>query len=153
MGKSIALAALIVFLLLAIGFQYYITSLPDLEEPVTIGEAWLVSDGGSISVSFVDGDGDAFQIGVRGDLTTNPEAFSFFYIRNPEWVPYVRWPAIGGRDEKAFLRFLDQWLQENVKPALREKLKSGGVQGLDQSEMEVAAVNRIYELLRGRNQP
>lgn len=126
MGKSIALAALIVFLLLAIGFQYYITSLPDLEEPITIGEAWLVSDGGSISVSFVDGDGDAFQIGVRGDLTTNPEAF---------------------------LRFLDRWLQEKVKPALREKLKSGGVQGLDQSEMDVAAVNRIYELLRGRNQP
>ena len=38
MNKSFALAALIAVLLGFLGFQYYITSVPDLAEPITVEE-------------------------------------------------------------------------------------------------------------------
>ena len=153
MSKSIALAALILLLLTGVAFQHYITSLPDLKEPVSIGEAWLMADGGSISASFVDKEGYEFHFGIRGDLKTDRRAFPLFYIRNPEMVPYVYWPTVGGPDERAFLRLLEGWINKNVSPEMRARLDEGDFEGFARPQMELAAVYGIYETLRDRNQP
>ena len=151
MGKSIALAILFVLLLMGISFRYYVTSLPDLESPLTIGEVSLLSDGGSIAASFRDSQGNEFYFGIRGDLESDQQFYPLYYIRNPKAVPYVYWPAISGADEKAFLRFLDNWIQRNIEPRVRKKLDQHDIDGLRQTEMEEAAIYRIYELLRDRN--
>ena len=153
MCKSIALAVLIVLLLTGVAFQHYITSLPDLEEPVSISEAWLMTDGGSISASFVDREGYEFHFGIRGNLETDKLAFPLFYIRNPKMIPYVYWPTVGGPDEREFLRYLEGWINRNVSPEMREKLKKENFEGFGRSEMELAVVYRIYEILQDRNQP
>ncbi|QSP93374.1 hypothetical protein LPB19_09000 [Marinobacter salinisoli] len=151
MRKSIALATLIALLLTGIAFQHYITSLPDLEEPVTISQARFSPDGSSISVSFRDKDGTVFQFGIRGSTGDNPESFPVFYIRNPELVPYVYWPGIGGPDERALLRILDGWIERHLAPELRARLEQNDTEGFDQSEMELAAVYEIYDILRQRH--
>ncbi|WP_203301489.1 hypothetical protein [Marinobacter sediminum] len=149
--KSIALATLIVILLSGIVFQYYITALPDLEQPITLGSASVSSDGGSISAAFVDKDGYEFHFGVQGDADSDRASFTLFYIRNPKLVPYLYWPSTGGPDERKFLRLLGGWIQRNLAPELREKLEQNDLESFSGPEMEVAAVYEIYEILMSRH--
>ncbi len=83
MMKSIALAALLVVLLGLIGVQYYITSVPALEAPVTVGDVREVKPEQSLVVTLVDSEGQRFTIGLRGD-TAKPEEVALFYIRRSQ---------------------------------------------------------------------
>src|SRR5690554_7449533 len=98
MMKSIALSVLLVVLLGFVGVQYYITSVPGLEAPVTVGEVRQVESEKSLVVILVDSEGQRFTVGLRGD-TAKPEEAALFYIRNPDVVPYVFWPSF--RDRKS----------------------------------------------------
>ncbi len=138
-------------LLGGIVFQYYITALPDLEQPITLSSASVGADGESISAAFVDKDGHEFHFGVRGDGKSERESFPAFYIRNPELVPYVYWPSTGGPDERKLLRLLAGWLERNVGPDLRARLEQSGVEGHSGADKEVAAVYKIYEILMSRH--
>src|SRR5690554_7617971 len=80
MMKSIALAVLLVVLLGFVGVQYYITSVPGLEAPVTVGEVRQVESEKSLVVILVDSEGHRFTVGLRGD-TAKPEEAALFYIR------------------------------------------------------------------------
>ena len=149
MKKSLALATLLVFMAAAIAFQYYITSLPELEPPVALGKAWPKNErDGSISASLVGSDGHEFRFGVRGDLESDPGAASVFYIRHPEVVPYVHWPASGGPDERALFQLLDDWITNNVSNEQRKQLQQNGA---DNPNPELATLYEIYRVLRERN--
>ncbi|MBW0147203.1 hypothetical protein [Marinobacter arenosus] len=130
MMKSIALAALIVVLLGAIGVQYYITSVPALEAPITVGDVRDVPSENSLVVTLVDKDGQRFIVGLRGDIN-KPEEAALFYIRNPDVVPYVFWPGLRSNDEKRVLELLENLIESNAS--------------------DIAAVRSIYSVLKERN--
>ncbi len=130
MMKSIALAALLVVLLGLIGVQYYITSVPALEAPVTVGDVREVKPEQSLVVTLVDSEGQRFTIGLRGD-TAKPEEVALFYIRNPDVIPYVFWPSLRSNDEKRVLELLEDLIESDAS--------------------DVAAVRSIYSVLKERN--
>ena len=152
MKKSIALATLILLLFVGIVFQYYITALPDLEQPITLREASITTEAGSVSATFVDNAGDPFMFGFRAREDFEPEVYPAFYMRNPELVPYMYWPNIGGPDERALLRVVEGWLQRNAPPELMERLEQGHAKDLSVDEQKIAAVYEVYALLRERHQ-
>jgi hypothetical protein len=154
MKKSIALATLLIFMAAAIAFQYYITSLPELEPPVALGKAWPKNErDGSISASLVGPDGHEFRFGVRGDLESDPDGASVFYIRHPEVVPYVHWTAAGGPDERALFQLLDDWIERNVSAEQRQRLQQNVAQSRATPDRGLATLYEIYRVLRERNQP
>ncbi|MGO1232785.1 MAG: hypothetical protein ACTMHG_03590 [Marinobacter sp.] len=152
MKKSIALATLVLLLFVGIVFQYYITALPDLEQPVTLREASTTTEAGSVVATFVDNAGDPFTFGFRASEDFEPEVYPVFYMRNPELVPYMYWTNIGGPDERALLRVVEGWLQRNVAPELMERLEQGHAEDLSVEEQKIAAVYEVYALLRERHQ-
>lgn len=130
MVKSIALATLLVVLLVFIGLQYYMTSVPALDAPITVGEVRDVTSEKSLVVTLVDSEGQRFTVGLRGD-TDKPEEAALFYIRNPDVIPYVFWPALRSNDEKRVLELLEDLIESGAS--------------------DVAAVRSIYSVLEGRN--
>lgn len=152
MKKSIALATLLLVLIGGIVFQFYITGLPELEQPITLEEARFTTELGSVSATFVDNQGAVFSFGIRTSDKVESSEFPAFYIRNPELVPYMYWPGINGPDERKLLRLVDGWLQRNVPPELMQRLAQGKTEDLSPSEQELAAVYAVYELLRERHQ-
>ena len=152
MKKSIALATLVLLLFVGIVFQYYITALPDLEQPITLREASTTTEAGSVVATFVDNAGDPFTFGFRASEDFEPEVYPAFYIRNPDFVPYMYWPNINGPDERALSRVVEGWLQRNVAPELMERLEQGKTEDLSPAEQEMAAVYEVYALLRERHQ-
>lgn len=138
-------------LLGGIVFQYYITALPDLEQPITLSSASTSSNSGTISASFRDAEGYEFYFGVRRDPDADPATFPAFYIRNPELVPYVYWPSLGGPDERALLRLLEGWIDRNVAPELKAKLEEAEAGNGDAAGEDIAAVYEIYRSLRARH--
>ena len=120
MMKSIALSVLLVVLLGFVGVQYYITSVPGLEAPVTVGEVREVESEKSLVVILVDSEGQRFTVGLRGD-TAKPEEAALFYIRNPDVVPYVFWPSFRSNDEKRVLELLEDVIESGAPedPAVR----------------------------------
>lgn len=130
MMKSIALATLLVVLLGFLGVQYYITSVPDLEAPITVGEVRNVKSEKSLVVTLVDSDGQRFTVGLRGD-TAKPKEAALFYIRNPDVIPYVFWPSVRSNDEKRVLELLEDLIESDTSDG--------------------AAVRSIYSVLKERN--
>ncbi|MBD3655864.1 hypothetical protein [Marinobacter sp.] len=130
MMKSIALAALLVVLLGFLGVQYYITSVPALEAPITVGDVRDVESEKSLVVTLVDSEGQRFTVGLRGDID-KPEEAALFYIRNPDVIPYVFWPALRSNDEKRVLELLEDVIESDAS--------------------DVAAVRSIYSVLKQRN--
>ncbi|WP_404363221.1 hypothetical protein [Marinobacter sp.] len=130
MIKSIALATLLIVLLTFLGFQYYITSVPNLAEPVSVEETRFIERDNSLLVTLRDSEGDRFTVGLRGDIDRHPEETALFFIRNPELVPYVYWPGFRSNDEKRVLELLEDMLENNT---------------------EAGAVSRIYTVLKNRN--
>ncbi|NMT65139.1 hypothetical protein [Marinobacter orientalis] len=130
MLKSIALAALLVMLLAFLGFQYYITSVPDLAEPVSVEATRFIEQDNSLLVTLRDSEGDRFTVGLRGDIENEPEETALFFIRNPDLVPYVYWPGLRSNDEKRVLELLEDVVE---------------------SRKQDAAVFRIYKVLKNRN--
>ena len=112
MIKSISLAALLAVLLAFLGFQYYITSVPDLAEPVSVGEARFVERDNSLLVSLKGSEGRRFTIGLRGDIANKPEETALFFISNPNLVPYVYWPGLRSNDEKRVLELLEDLVED-----------------------------------------
>lgn len=151
MAKSIGLAGLVVFLLALIVFQYYITAVPDLEEPITVGDVRSVDENQSLLVSLQGSKGRNFTIGLRGDVANKPEETALFYIRNPEFVPYVYWPGLRSNDEKRVLNLLRSWAENNIGAGLKERLDADKTKPMDQGEIKVAAAYRIYSVLKDRN--
>lgn len=132
-------------------FQYYITALPDLEQPITLSSASNASNGGTVSASFRDAEGYEFYFGVRSDPDADPATFPAFYIRNPALVPYVYWPSLGGPDERALLRLLEGWIDRNVAPELKATLEAAETENLSPSEQKMATLYEIYRVLRARH--
>ena len=130
MIKSFALAALIAVLLGFLGFQYYITSVPDLAEPITVEETRFIEQDQSLLLTLRGGEGRQFTVGLRGDIANDPEQTALFFISNPDLVPYVYWPGLRSNDEK---RVLEQ-LEDMVEKQKQEE-----------------AVRQIYEVLKNRN--
>ena len=130
MIKSFALAALIAVLLGFLGFQYYITSVPDLAEPITVEETRFIEQDQSLLLTLRGGEGRQFTVGLRGDIANDPEQTALFFISNPDLVPYVYWPGLRSNDEKRVLELLEDMV---------EKQKQEG------------AVRKIYEVLKNRN--
>lgn len=132
MIKSFALAGLLVVLLGFLGIQYYITSVPGLESPVTVEEVRDLASEKSLVITLVDSEGLRFIVGLRGD-SDKPEDAALFYIRNPDVIPYVFWPSLRSNDEKRVLELLEDWLEGN---------------GNDSAAPQV---ERIYSVLKERN--
>jgi len=130
MIKSIALAALLVVLVAFLGFQYYITSVPDLAEPVSVEEARFIERDNSLLVTLRGNEGRHFTLGLRGDIAKEPEEAALFFISNPDVVPYVYWPGLRSNDEKRVLELLEDMV---------------GKQAQD------APISRIYTVLKNRN--
>lgn len=111
MIKSIALAALLIVLLAFLGFQYYITSVPGLADPVTVEEARFIENDISLLVTLRGSDGRRFTVGLRGDMVNKPEETALFFISNPDLAPYVYWPGHRSNDEKRVLELLEDLLE------------------------------------------
>lgn len=153
MKKSLALAALILFMICALAFQYYITSVPELEPPVTLGKAWPAQGpDGSISVSLIGSDGHEFRFGLRVDPESDRELAPVFYIRNPDLIPYVHWPSVGGQDERDLFNLLDDWIETNVSAEQRQRLRQIAAESRADADSGLATLYDIYRVLRGRNQ-
>lgn len=153
MKKSLALATLLVFMAAAIAFQYYITSVPELEPPVTLGQAWPMNEGnGSISVSLVGSEGHEFRFGLRGDPESGEEMMPAFYIRNPDLIPYVHWPSVGGQDERDLFRLLEDWIERHVTPDQQDRLRQDVPGTLADLDGELVTLWEIYSVLQERNQ-
>ncbi|WP_092013143.1 hypothetical protein [Marinobacter daqiaonensis] len=130
MIKSIALPALLVVLLAFLGFQYYITSVPDLAGPVSVEDSRFIERDNSLLVTLRGSDGERFTVGLRGDIDNDPEETALFFIRNPDLVPYVYWPGLRSNDEKRVLELLEDVVQDQAQDG---------------------PVSRIYEVLKNRN--
>ena len=130
MIKSFALAALIAVLLGFLGFQYYITSVPDLAEPITVEETRFIEQDQSLLLTLRGGEGRQFTVGLRGDIANDPEQTALFFISNPDLVPYVYWPGLRSNDEKRVLELLEDMVEK---------------------QKQEAAVRQIYEVLKNRN--
>jgi hypothetical protein len=130
MNKSFALAALIAVLLGFLGFQYYITSVPDLAEPITVEETRFIEQDQSLLLTLRDGEGRQFTVGLRGDIANDPEQTALFFISNPDLVPYVYWPGLRSNDEKRVLELLEDMVEK---------------------QKQEEAVRKIYEVLKNRN--
>ncbi|HAP53116.1 MAG TPA: hypothetical protein DCQ60_09205 [Marinobacter adhaerens] len=130
MNKSFALAALIAVLLGFLGFQYYITSVPDLAEPVTVEETRFIEQDQSLLLTLRGGEGRQFTVGLRGDIANDPEQTALFFISNPDLVPYVYWPGLRSNDEKRVLELLEDMVEK---------------------QKQEEAVRKIYEVLKNRN--
>lgn len=111
MIKSIALAALLIVLLVFLGFQYYITSVPDLAEPVAVEKARFIEQDNSLLVTLRGSEGRRFTVGLRGDMANKPEETALFFISNPNLAPYVYWPGFRSNDEKRVLELLEDLLE------------------------------------------
>lgn len=130
MIKSISLAALLIVLLVFLGFQYYITSVPDLAEPIAVEETRRIERDNSLLVTLRDSEGRRFTVGLRGDMAEQPEETALFFISNPDLVPYVYWPGLRSNDEKRVLELLEDSVENPAQ---------GG------------AVFQIYTVLKNRN--
>ena len=130
MNKSFALAALIAVLLGFLGFQYYITSVPDLAEPITVEETRFIEQDQSLLATLQGGEGRQFTVGLRGDIANDPEQTALFFISNPDLVPYVYWPGLRSNDEKRVLELLEDMVEK---------------------QKQEEAVRQIYEVLKNRN--
>ena len=130
MIKSFALAALIAVLLGFLGFQYYITSVPDLVEPITVEETRFIEQDQSLLLTLRGGEGRQFTVGLRGDIANDPEQTALFFISNPDLVPYVYWPGLRSNDEKRVLELLEDMVEK---------------------QKQEEAVRQIYEVLKNRN--
>jgi len=130
MNKSFALAALIAVLLGFLGFQYYITSVPDLAEPITVEESRFIEQDQSLLLTLRGGEGRQFTVGLRGDIANDPEQTALFFISNPDLVPYVYWPGLRSNDEKRVLELLEDMVEK---------------------QKQEEAVRKIYEVLKNRN--
>jgi hypothetical protein len=130
MFKSIALATLLVVLVAFLGFQYYITSVPDLAEPISVEETRFIERDNSLLVTLRGNDGRHFTLGLRGDIASEPEETALFFISNPDLVPYVYWPGLRSNDEKRVLELLEDVLEK---------------------ESQEGAISRIHEVLKNRN--
>ncbi|WP_296935870.1 hypothetical protein [uncultured Marinobacter sp.] len=130
MIKSISLATLLALLVAFLGFQYYITSVPDLAEPISVEEARFIERDNSLLVTLRGNDGRHFTLGLRGDIENEPEETALFFISNPDLVPYVYWPGLRSNDEKRVLELIEDVLEK---------------------EPEVEALPEIYEVLKNRN--
>ena len=130
MIKSFALAALIAVLLGFLGFQYYITSVPDLAEPITVEETRYIEQDQSLLLTLRGGEGRQFTVGLRGDIANDPEQTALFFISNPDLVPYVYWPGLRSNDEKRVLELLEDMVEK---------------------QKQEEAVRKIYEVLKNRN--
>ena len=130
MIKSFALAALIAVLLGFLGFQYYITSVPDLAEPITVEETRFIEQDQSLLLTLRGGEGRQFTVGLRGDTANDPEQTALFFISNPDLVPYVYWPGLRSNDEKRVLELLEDMVEK---------------------QKQEEAVRKIYEVLKNRN--
>lgn len=150
MGKSIALAGLLVLLLVLLVFQYMITSVPGLEPPIVVRDARLVDDDNSLMVSLIGRDGRRFTVGLRGDMTEKPEEAALFFISRPDLVPYVYWPGYRSNDEKRVLRLLGAWAKTQDAPAPGE-LTAAIESGLPAQGAAHATAYQIYTVLKDRN--
>jgi hypothetical protein len=130
MMKSAALATLLIVLVAFLGFQYYITSVPDLAEPISVEEARFIERDNSLLVTLRGNDGHHFTLGLRGDIENKPEETALFFISNPELVPYVYWPGLRSNDEKRVLELLEDVLEK---------------------ESQKGPISRIHEVLKNRN--
>jgi len=111
MIKSISLAALLIVLLAFLGFQYYITSVPDLAEPVSVEKARYIEQDSSLLVTLRGSEGRRFTVGLRGDMAHKREETALFFISNPNLVPYVYWPGLRSNDEKRVLELLEDLVE------------------------------------------
>lgn len=152
MIKSLALAALIAVLLAFLGFQYYITSVPELVEPIAVEDARFIEKDNSLLVTFQGSAGHRFTFGLRGDVTNNPKQTALFFIRNPDLVPYVYWPGLRSNDEKRVLELLEYWVKSHLPTAQLESFQQAQPGELTPENLGgEAAVYRIYQILEGRN--
>ncbi|MFV8570815.1 hypothetical protein ACNQ6O_06340 [Marinobacter sp. SBS5] len=150
MVKSIALSGLLAILAALIAFQYYITSVPDLEAPITPTSARYVDNDNSLLVSLLGSDGQPFTIGLRGDITEKPKEAALFFISHPDLVPYVYWPGLRSNDEKRVIALLGRWAQGLDDPTAVEArfFKAEQERGYPDAD---AAAYQIYSLLKNRN--
>ena len=130
MIKSIALATLLFLLVAFLGFQYYITSVPDLAEPISVEETRFIERDNSLLVTLRGNKGRHFTVGLRGDIENEPEETALFFISNPDLVPYVYWPGLRSNDEKRVLELLEDLVEKEVQDG---------------------EISRIYEVLKNRN--
>lgn len=150
MGKSIALAGLLVLLLVLLIFQYLITSVPGLASPIAVRDARMVDDDKSLMVSLIGHEGRRFTVGLRGDITEKPEEAALFFISRPDLVPYVYWPGFRSNDEKRVLRLLGTWAKNQETPVSGE-LTTDMESGLPTEATAHAAAHQIYTVLKNRN--
>lgn len=152
MFKSLALAALIAVLLAFLGFQYYITSVPELVEPIAVEDARFIEQDNSLIVTFQGSAGRRFTFGLRGDVTSEPEQTALFFIRNPDLVPYVYWPGFRSNDEKRVLELLEYWSESHLPAEQLETFTQAGPGELMPDRLGgEAAAYRIYQVLEARN--
>lgn len=130
MFKSIALATLLVVLVAFLGFQYYITSVPDLAEPISVEETRFIERDSSLLVTLRGNEGRHFTLGLRGNIANEPAETALFFISNPDLVPYVYWPGLRSNDEKRVLELLEDVVEKEARDG---------------------PILRIYEVLKNRN--
>lgn len=151
MGKSIALFGLLIILLGLVVFQYSITSVPDLESPLTVSDARYLDADNSVLMSVSGADGTRFTVGMRGDLVEKPEEAALFYISHPEVIPYVHWPAVRSNDERRVLRLLTNWMGNHSEP-LNKAVFAPKTLGTLAPEVRAWLVgHQIYLALKQRN--
>ncbi|MGC8120441.1 hypothetical protein [Marinobacter sp. VGCF2001] len=150
MFKSIALSGLLVILAGLIAFQYYITSVPGLEPPISATDARYVDDDNSLLVSLVGSSGQVFTIGLRGEILDSPEETALFFISHPDLVPYVYWPGLRSNDEKRVMKLLSRWAQNLDDPAAVAARFTGAEQKTTAPDAEATAY-QIYSVLKSRN--
>jgi hypothetical protein len=115
MIKSISLTALLALLSAFLVFQYYITAVPNLAEPISVDETRFIQQDNSLLVTLRDSEGRRFTVGLRGDIANKPEETALLFISNPDLVPYVYWPGLRSNDEKRVLELLEDVVEKRTQ--------------------------------------
>ncbi len=115
MIKSISLTALLALLSAFLVFQYYITAVPNLAEPISVDETRFIEQDNSLLVTLRDSEGRRFTVGLRGDIANKPEETALLFISNPDLVPYVYWPGLRSNDEKRVLELLEDVVEKRTQ--------------------------------------
>ncbi|MBJ6138093.1 hypothetical protein [Marinobacter litoralis] len=150
MAKSLALTSLLAVLAGLIAFQYYITSVPSLSDPITATNAHYADNENSLLVSMTGSDGQTFTFGLRGEIIDKPDEAALFFISYPEFVPYVYWPGLRSNDEKRVANLLGRWAQSLDNPAAVEARFVQAEQTNTTPDADAAAY-QIYSVLQSRN--
>lgn len=113
--------------------------------------AFVFTDGGSLTIELEDAEGDRFYFGIEGDLNTPREMLPSFYARTFLGIPLVVTPHLGSVEEYKLGHFARNLAEANLTQASLSKVKSNDLDEFSEAELQYAVAYSIYNIIHERH--